>query len=368
MTIAPKSAAMEANTATAKKILLIEDNEAMRENTAEILQLAGYDVYTSPNGKEGVEQAAKEKPDLIICDIMMPVLDGYGVLHLLSKNEETNSIPFIFLTAKSERSDFRKGMEMGADDYVTKPFDDIELLNAIEKRLKKSEVIKKKYTKDLDGLNEFLIGVKNFEDLKNSADSREVRNYRKKDIIYQEGNHPKGIYFVSKGKVKTYKTNESGKEFITGLYKEGDFFGYLSLLEETEYTDSAACLEETEVCLVPKEEFYALLYKNADISKKFIQLLSDELHEKEEQLLKIAYNSVRKRVSEALLKLYDRYKKEDQTKFSISISREDLANLAGTATETTIRTLSDFKEEGIIEINGGTISFTHVEKLQRMKN
>src|SRR5215212_4777169 len=102
-----------------KKILLIEDNEQIRENTAEILELAGYRVVTAQNGKEGIELVNREKPALIICDIMMPVLDGYGVLHMLSKNEETAGIPFIFLTAKAERTDFRKGMEMGADDYLT---------------------------------------------------------------------------------------------------------------------------------------------------------------------------------------------------------------------------------------------------------
>jgi CRP-like cAMP-binding protein len=347
---------------------LIEDNPEMRENTTEILELAGYTVFPASNGKEGVELATKEKPDLIVCDIMMPILDGYGVLHLLSKNEETAGIPFIFLTAKSERSDFRKGMDMGADDYITKPFDEIELLNAIERRLKKSELISKIYTKDLDVINEFISSVKNFDDLKNSADTRDVRSYRKKDNIYTEGNHPKGIYFVIKGKIKTFKTNELGKEFITGLYKEGDFFGYLALLEEKEYNDSAAALEDCDVCIVPKDEFYSLVYKNAEVSRKFIRLLSHDLHEKEEQLLKIAYNSVRKRVAEALVTLYNRYKKDGETKFSITISREDLANLAGTATETTIRTLSDFKDEGSVEISGGTISISDLPKLEHMRN
>lgn len=120
-----------------KKILIIEDNDEVRENTAEIIELSNYKVITAENGKAGVELALAEKPDLIICDIMMPVLDGYGVYHLLGKHTETASIPFIFLTAKSEKTDFRRGMEMGADDYITKPFDGIELLNAIEVRLKK---------------------------------------------------------------------------------------------------------------------------------------------------------------------------------------------------------------------------------------
>ena len=121
-----------------KKILLIEDNAEIRENTSEILSLANYSVITAENGKIGVELAQRERPDLIICDIMMPELDGYGVLHILSKKEDTASIPFIFLTAKTEKTDIRKGMNLGADDYLTKPFDDTDLLNAIETRLRKS--------------------------------------------------------------------------------------------------------------------------------------------------------------------------------------------------------------------------------------
>jgi CheY-like chemotaxis protein len=128
-----------------KSILVIDDNKDIRENTAEILEMAGYKTFTAENGKKGVETALQEKPDLIVCDIMMPELDGYGVLHLLRKNPEMEHIPFVFLTAKTERSDFRKGMEMGADDYITKPFEDIELLNAIEIRLKKSAVLDSKY-------------------------------------------------------------------------------------------------------------------------------------------------------------------------------------------------------------------------------
>jgi len=351
-----------------KKILLIEDNREMRENTAEILELALYQVYTAKNGKEGVDIAQKMMPDLIICDIMMPVLDGYGVLYLLAKNEETAKIPFIFLSAKAERSDLRKGMEMGADDYLTKPFDDIELLNAIESRLKKSDLLRKEFGKTMDGLNEFMSDIQGLDSLKKLSEERDVRSYRKKETIYLEGNYPKGMFFVVSGKIKTYKTNEQGKEFITGLYKAGDFFGYLALLEESQYADSAMTLEESEVCLILKSDFQSLIYKNADVSRKFIKILSDNLHEKEEQLIRLAYNSVRKRVAESLVTLYQRYKKDSDVLFSMNISREDLANLSGTAAETTIRTLSDFKEEKLIEIKGGTITLLDYEKLAGMKN
>lgn len=102
-----------------KKILVIEDNYDIRSNTAEILELSNYKVIEAENGKVGVMKAIENKPDLIICDIMMPELDGYGVLHAIQHNEAIKNTPFIFLTAKTERSDFRRGMESGADDYLT---------------------------------------------------------------------------------------------------------------------------------------------------------------------------------------------------------------------------------------------------------
>src|SRR4051812_28597128 len=178
-----------------QRILLIEDNQEIRENTAEILELSNYVVDTAENGKVGLEKALAQKPDLIICDIMMPVLDGYGVLHLLSKNEQLAGIPFIFLTAKSERTDFRRGMEMGADDYITKPFTDIELLNAIDSRLKKASALKKEYTASPEGLQEMMneFSGKTLSDITAGLDENV---YKKKQVIYTEGNHPYKLFFI----------------------------------------------------------------------------------------------------------------------------------------------------------------------------
>jgi len=352
----------------AKKILLIEDNDLIRLGTKEILTLANYEVVECKNGKEGVEAANKEKPDLIICDIMMPVMDGYGVLHSLSKKEETANIPFIFFTAKAERSDFRKGMEMGADDYITKPFDDIELLNAIERRLKKAELMRKEFSKSIEGLNDFMSTAKEIQDLKKLSEKRETQHFKKKETLYTEDTYSRGVYFVIKGKVKTFKIHEQGKEFITEIYKEGDFFGYLSLLENEKHNDSATALEQTELCFIPKEDFLALIYRNAEISRKFIKILSDNIREREEKLVNLAYNSVRKKVAGILVNLVDKNNSDDQNNAAISISREDLANLSGTATETTIRTLSDFKDEGMIDIKGGSIIVLKQDKLAMLKN
>jgi len=350
-----------------KKILLIEDNKDMRENTAEILELSNYSVMTAKNGKEGLELATKEKPDLIICDIMMPVLDGYGVLHMLSKKPDTAGIPLIFLTAKAERSDFRKGMEMGADDYVTKPFDDIELLNAVESCLKKSELMKREFSRNMDGLNEFLSHAKGVEELKQLSTNRKMHHFKKKEVIYMEGDDIAGIAFIAKGRVKTFKANEDGKELITGIHTEGNFIGYIDLFESKHYSESAEALDDSEVCFIPKEDFFALIFSNRDVAAKFIKMLSDNIAEKEEQLLRLAYNSVRKRIAEALVTLGNRFKKENAP-VTINISREDLANYVGTATETTIRVLSDFKEEKLIEIDRGNINILNLQKLASMKN
>ena len=350
-----------------KKILLIEDNREIRENTAEILSLANYVVAEAENGKEGVEKAKTEMPDLIICDIMMPVLDGYGVLHMLSKNPETATIPFIFLTAKSEKEDFRKGMKMGADDYLIKPFDDLELLDAIELRLKKSEILRADFHKNAEGLHNFIQEAKGLENLNKlvSGDQKKA-HYKKKQYLFSEGNYPNALYFLSKGRIKTYKSNEDGRELITNLYKDGDFIGYVDLLEEQPYRESAVVMEDSELVMIPKEDFFALLHNNRDVANKFIKILSDNLAEKEERLLKLAYNSVRKRVAEALL-LLDRQYRNEGDKASLSISREDLANIVGASTEGVIRTLADLRDEKLIEISGGKINILNPDKLRRLR-
>ncbi len=349
-----------------KRILLIEDNQDVRENTAEILALANYEVITAMNGKDGVESALATTPDLIICDIMMPVLDGYGVLHLLSKNTSTSLIPFIFLSAKAEKTEIRKGMEMGADDYLTKPFDDIELLNAIESRLKKTEILHKEFPSKTHGVNEMLSKLKGIEEMPSLQDGRDVKTWKKKEHIYSEGEFPKGVYLILDGKVKVSRSNEQGKELITGLYKKDDFLGHLAILEQQRYLDSASVLEDTTTCFISREDFMTLIFENKDISRRFIKMISNSLLDKEEQLLKIAYNSVRKKVADALVSLYSLYNKDEQTVFSIA--REDLANLTGTATETTIRTLSDFRDEGLIEIKAGKITILQAEKLTSLRN
>ncbi len=349
-----------------KTILIIEDNEDIRENVAEILMLSDYKTITAGNGKEGIESAQKNLPDLIICDIMMPGVDGYGVLHVLHKDPTTQNIPFIFLTSKSERSDFRSAMEMGADDYITKPFAGNELLNAIESRLRKVEVLKKQLTPDLKGLNELMAAVgnnKSLEDLKKESNSN---TYKKKQIIYKEGAHSHYLYYIVSGKVKTYRTHEDGKDLVMDLYNEGDFFGYVTLLEGTAHKENAETIEETELVLIPKKDFEELMNSSPSAAKKFIGLLAKNLIEKEKQLLGIAYNTLRKKVAEALVSLQKKYHTNKNEPYLIDISRDDLATIAGTATESLIRTLSDFKSENLIDIKSGKVIITNDKKLENL--
>jgi CRP-like cAMP-binding protein len=285
----------------------------------------------------------------------------------LTKNPDTENIPFIFLTAKADRQDFRKGMEMGADDYITKPFDDVDLLNAIESRFKKMELLEKKYSRNIDGLNNLVRDVGGEQELKNLTNNREKRKYKKKSEIFREGDFPLYLFYIEKGKIKTYKTNEDGKELIINLHNEGDFFGYVNLMRENSYMESAAALEDCEITLIPKSEFFKLIHQNRQVSQKFIKMLSDNIKENEDQLLKLAYNSVRKRVSECLIKFFDQ-NEDRQPVNGLKISREDLSNMAGTSIETAIRTLSDFKDEKLIEISSGKIKILALEKLRSLKN
>lgn len=348
------------------KILLIEDNLEMRENTAEILELSGYNVETAENGKEGVEKAKSILPDLIICDIMMPELDGYGVLYRLNKDPETASIPFIFLSAKAEKTDVRKGMNMGADDYLTKPFEESDLINAIQSRLKKNEIVKKDFSKDEAGINSFLNEISGLDELKKIAENKKRKTFRKKDTIFYEGDSAQYLFFIAKGKVKTVRTNADGKEFTSELYNQGDFLGYTTLLENCIYKDTATVLEDTEVLLIPKDDFLTLIYSNRDVAVKFIKMLTNSIQEKEEQMLNLAYNSVRKRVAEALVTLNNKYNTKNEEHFTINITREDLASIVGTATETVIRTLSEFKDDKFIDIQGRTITLLNLDKLKKM--
>jgi len=348
-----------------KKVLIIEDNNDIRENVIEILELAGYTVFEANNGKTGVDLALKNVPDIILCDIMMPELDGYGVLYMLNKSPETAAIPFIFLTAKAERVDLRKGMEMGADDYLTKPFDDMELLNAIESRLKKKDIQKDFYSKSLDRLGAMIAKNDGLAELKRIISERKVRQFKKNQVIYYEGDKGNGLYLVINGNIKATKMAEDGRELMTGIYGPDTYLGVHAMLSNEDYSDTTTALEDSTLILIPRDQLEQLLNMYPMVAREFIKLLSNDIREKEEQLLQLAYHSVRKRMAEAIVRLS---RQQTVVSESFKIAREDLAAMAGMATETVSRTLSDFKDEGLIDKKGSAITILNIDRLVKMKN
>jgi len=260
-------------------------------------------------------------------------------------------------------------MEMGADDYITKPFDDIELLNAIEIRLKKNDVLQAKYSSDEKGASELIADLSVSGVLRLDPATAETQELSKKMLLYQEGKRPKGLFLLKSGKIKAFRINEDGKEYITNLYVPGDYIGYLPMLENKSYEDSAEVLEDAEVAVFPKEEFLDALYKDLQVAGKFIRLIALNVKEKEERLLSLAYGSLRKRVAKGLLDIHVKFAadpKKGSSRVALSISREDIAQYIGTATESLIRTLSDFKAEKLIDIQEGKIHIIDVQKLQNL--
>jgi CRP-like cAMP-binding protein/CheY-like chemotaxis protein len=349
-------------------ILIIEDNATMRENTAELLNLAGYNVVTAANGKEGLDQAKKNQPNLILCDIMMPELDGYGVLRALENLPDLSAIPFVFLTAKSEKGYFRKAMDQGADDYLVKPFEGEDLLKVVSARLRKNELIKKKSKITAERLSD-IINKENIErNINLMTEHKTVKKYAKKDGLFLEGDTPNYLYMLISGKVKTYKTNEWGKEYITEIYKAGDFFGYSCLFDHNMHQESAVAIEDSEIALIPKQDFYQFLFSNNEESLKFVKLMSEKLFDAEEKLLKMAYDSARKRVAEALLYVVKKYKEDGGDELFVNVNRENISAIAGISPESVSRNLTDFRDEGLIETSNGGLKILNYKKLEGIKN
>lgn len=349
-----------------KRILLIEDDPFLRENTAELLELANYSVITASNGKVGLEKAKINLPDIIVCDIMMPELGGYAVLEELEKSEKIKHIPFIFLSAKTTHDDIKKGMNMGADDYITKPFDEDELVDAIESRLAKVSILEdlRRKQEKYDETNEGKI--KTYNDLKKFFyDKGELFNYTKDSFIYREGHHSNYTYLIRKGVVKCHKLDRQGKELTTALHNKDNLFGYTSFTQNIPHQESATAIKDTELVGVSRNQLKNMLSNNHKITLELIQLLTDDLSNVKKQLLQMAYSSVNRKTANTILRFAEKLNRKP--KDPIRISRNDLASVAGIAPETFIRTMSNFKKQGLIEIEGRNIKILDINKLQEIQ-
>lgn len=203
------------------------------------------------------------------------------------------------------------------------------------------------------------------EDLELLSANKYSKIYKKGQLIYHEGQKPIGIFCMNEGKIKIYRLGLDGKEHIVRFAVPGDMFGLRSLISGLVYSTSSTAIEDSVICLIPKQVFFRIILKYPEISHCIMVMLSQMVEEAESKLLSIAQKPVRERVAETLIALHNMFNK-DQLDNSINLSRYDLANIVGTATETVIRLLAEFKDNNLIYINGRKICIQDFEGLKKI--
>jgi len=198
---------------------------------------------------------------------------------------------------------------------------------------------------------------------------KHLNTFHKGSLIFHEGNYPVGLYAIFSGKVKIYKTAETGKDYILRLAKEGEILGYRSILTNQKYEVSAVALEDTHLCFIPAESFMTALKSSTKLSTGIIDLLANELKNTEDKLAEMVQKTVKERTAEMVLMLRRFYGLEENgVTINATLAREELANLVGTATETLIRMLSEFKENKVLELKGKKITILNLRLLQDLAN
>ncbi len=187
-------------------------------------------------------------------------------------------------------------------------------------------------------------------------------------VLYQEGHRISGIYCVSKGILKIYKTGTEGKEQIIKFAKKGDVVGYRSVIISEPACTSVKVLEDAVLCYIPHQDFYHLLKDNSEFAVEMLQIACKELGEANDYLTDIAQKSVKERLAEILLHLHEEFGVNDDEIINITLTREELANIIGTATESVIRLLSEFKSDGLLELQGRKIKLKDLVRLKKISN
>lgn len=192
--------------------------------------------------------------------------------------------------------------------------------------------------------------------------------YKRGDIIYHEGNRMNGCFCVNKGVIKLYKTGIEGKEQIISFAKKGDIIGFRSVLTGELACTTAKVIDDAVLCFIPSDTLFSLVKTNAEFSMQLMQLTCKELGEANKYITDIAQKTVRERLAEVLIMLMDTFSLDDTSTLQISLTREELANIVGTATESVIRLLSEFKGDKLIELNGRKIKIMNVKALKKVGN
>ncbi|MBK9270278.1 MAG: response regulator [Saprospiraceae bacterium] len=341
------------------KILIIEDNDEMRENISEILELAGYEVYSASDGLGGVQQAREHIPHLILCDIMMPNLDGFGVLKIKNQDANLKDIPLVFLTAKAEKEDFRKGMNLGAEDYLMKPFEDVDLLQIIESKLDKysrlTSVTKAKKLAALVKFNEF----KNLPKVKELIGETISKDFGKKSILWNNEESISSYMWLEKGLVKETLDTVGFKEIIIDIVNDGNFIDN-SYLFKTNYRSKCETMEVCKIKFISKQKLEDIIVQE-NMMQALLEHSLTQYHDISRRLAVNSFGNVREKIAYHLLILHDTFRHEP-----IRMSREDLGAFCGMAKETLIRTLAEFKEDQLIETDSKSIIILNLRALENI--
>jgi CRP/FNR family cyclic AMP-dependent transcriptional regulator len=350
-----------------RKILLIANDPAIRAMTTDILALAHHQVLLAQDGKSGVELAETEHPDVIITEVAMPGLDGYGVMHLLQSYPWFYNTLFIVLCAACDKGELRRAMTMGADDVIIKPFDGTELLSCIEVRSKKREWLSKANGNG-NGATPISIPIQTEKELMVQLISdRNIDRYNRRQLIYKKGDRPTKLFYLINGKARSYNTHADGKDLAIDLFGPGDFLGYSDIIKNHNYSESVETIDYAELAVIPRSDFEELVFQNTVFAKRFVDLVITRSRTMEQRLLWMAYHSLRQKVAAALLHLKDKYGNGQEEPFEVNLNRSIFASIAGTATESSIRTLGEFRSEKLIELEAdGTIRVINEKKLAQL--
>jgi CRP-like cAMP-binding protein len=333
--------------------------------TTDILALAHYQVLLAQDGKNGVELAEAEHPDVIITELAMSGLDGYGVMHLLQSYPWFYNTLFIVLCAACDKTELRRAMSMGADDVIIKPFDGTELLSCIEVRSKKREWLSKNNGHAVVPVSQPTQTEK--ELMMHLISDRNIDRYNRRQLIYKRGDRPTKLFYLINGKARSFNTHPDGKDLAIDLYGPGDFLGYADILKNHNYVESVETIDYVELAVIPRGDFEQLVFQNTVFARRFIDLVVTRSKMMEQRLLWMAYHTLRQKVAAALLHLMDKYGNGSQEPFEINLNRSIFASIAGTATESSIRTLGEFRSEKLIELEtDGTIRVLNQKRLAQL--
>lgn len=338
-------------------ILVIDDMGDVRENVAELLELSGHHVIQAQDGFEGIRLAKQHLPELILCDIMMPGLDGYGVAEILSRQEETKHIPLIYLTAKADPTDFKKGLQKGAVDYITKPFESDELIDSVEMRIRQA-TSKRQATADHVDWDNWVDFLKSDAAL-SGEEALKSFTVPSGTTLFEQDDQALHLYFIKSGSLRWEYMDASGRQLGFRLSRAGEFAGWAAGFEAGAYPHSAVVQSDATVVELPMKAVKEMLLKTPSMALVWGQQQHESAMVLLGDMMGLLNGSARENVARVLL----RFAEWDGREWAVLVSREILAKSIGVAYETIIRTVSQFKAEGWVASRGRKLVLTDRNQL-----